>query len=320
MIDMGHRLSIENIEEAYRLIDPVFLDSPQLISRSLSELLGCRVVAKIETINPIRSFKGRGAEYFLIKAADAGEPLVCASAGNFGQGLAYAAAKRDISLTVFAAVSANPLKIDRMKRLGAQVVLQGADFDAAKSHARDYAGRTGGLFVEDGRETAISEGAGTIGLELLRRPAEFDAVVLPLGNGALLGGVGRYVKHVSPGTRIIGVCASGAPSMEISWRTGVTTATESIETIADGIGVRVPVEEALRDLRPVVDEILLVDDDRIIEAMNLAHRDLGVVIEPAGAAGLAAIAAHRGLFGGQMVGTVLCGGNLTEEQIRQWLC
>lgn len=319
-MNLEHRLSIDNIDEAYRLIDPIFLNSPQMISQSLSDILGCRLVIKIETINPIRSFKGRGADYFIQKITDPEEPLICASAGNFGQGLAYAAAKRDISLTVFAAVSANPLKIEKMKSFGAQVILQGADFDAAKVFAREYSKRIGGRFVEDGREAAISEGAGTIGLELARWPDSFDTIVIPLGNGALLGGVGRYLRAASHQTRIIGVCAAGAASMEISWRTEMTTATDTIDTIADGIAVRVPIEEALIDIRPVVDDILLVDDTTIIEAMKLAHRKLGLVVEPAGAAGLAAILTNRSLFAGQQVATVLCGGNITDEQIGSWLC
>lgn len=108
--------------------------------------------------------------------------------------------------------------------------------------------------------------------------------------------------------------------MEISWRTEMTTATDTIDTIADGIAVRVPIEEALIDIRPVVDDILLVDDTAIIEAMKLAHRKLGLVVEPAGAAGLAAILTNRSLFSGQQVATVLCGGNVTDEQIGSWLC
>jgi len=318
-MNSDHRLSIENIEEAYRVIDPDFRDSPQIFSSGLSERTGSRLIVKIETLNPIRSFKGRGADYFVRKVADPKDPLVCASAGNFGQGLAYAAAKRDISLTVFAAATANPLKVERMRSFGAQVIRIGSDFDAAKRHARDYAERTGSRFVEDGREAAISEGAGTIGLELMRRRSKFDALVIPLGNGALLGGVGRYVRAVSPETRIIGVCASGAPSMEISWRGGVLTETPTIDTIADGIGVRVPIREAVEDLKTVVDDILLVDDDRIIEAMRLIHRELGIVIEPAGAAGLAAILSDPGGFADLTIGTVLCGGNLTSQQIQDWL-
>src|SRR5436190_1042473 len=139
------RLSLSRIEEASRVIDPVFRCSPQFTSDALNAQLGLELVCKVETMNPIHSFKGRGADYFVHQlGADSfqtGQPghLVCASAGNFGQGLAYAARKRGSVVTVFAAETANPLKLDQMRKLGAEVVLQGADFDVAKQVAREFA-------------------------------------------------------------------------------------------------------------------------------------------------------------------------------------
>jgi threonine dehydratase len=199
------------------------------------------------------------------------------------------------------------------------VLLSGADFDEAKAAAREFSEREGLPFVEDGREVAIAEGAGTIGLELSRWPKPFDSVLVPLGNGALLAGIGRWIKAVSPQTRVIGVCAEGAPAMERSWRLGHKVATNKADTIADGLAVRVPVDEALDDLRLVVDDILLVDDQTILRAMRMLFRELGVIVEPAGAAGVAAALAHREKFTGQLAATVLCGGNLTEEQVQRWL-
>lgn len=313
------RLSLARIEEASRLIDPVLRCSPQFSSDALNEQLGFELVCKVETLNPIRSFKGRGADYFLHQLGEHRQRLVCASAGNFGQALAYVGRKRGIQTTVFAAETANRLKVDRMRKLGAEVLLCGADFDEAKAAAREFSEREGLLFVEDGREVAIAEGAGTIGLELSRWPKPFDSVLVPLGNGALLAGIGRWIKAVSPQTRVIGVCAEGAPAMERSWRLGQKVATNKADTIADGLAVRVPVDEALDDLRLVVDDILLVDDQTILRAMRMLFRELGVIIEPAGAAGVAAALAHRAKFGGQLAATVLCGGNLTEEQVQRWL-
>lgn len=313
------RLSLARIEEASRVIDPVFRCSPQFSSAGLNDQLGLEMVCKVETLNPIRSFKGRGADYFMHQLAEGNRGLVCASAGNFGQGLAYAARKRNIQLTVFAAETANPLKVERMRKLGAEVTLTGADFDAAKQAARDFAKSENLLFVEDGREVAISEGVGTIGLELSRWPKPFDSVLVPLGNGALLAGIGRWIKAVSPQTRVIGVCATGAPAMALSWRSGRTVVTDNVDTIAEGIAVRVPVEEALDDLRLVVDDILLVEDQTMLRAMRLLFRELGVVVEPAGAAGVAAAIAFQERFVGQIVATVLCGGNLAEQQVQPWL-
>lgn len=312
------RISIERIAQASSMIDPVFLNSPQFEAESLGAHFGCRLVVKVETLNPIRSFKGRGAEF--LTATLAGCPtLACASAGNFGQGMAFAARKRGLHLTVFAAETANPLKIERMRALGAEVRLAGQDFDAAKQAARGFAAEAGARFVEDSRDVETAEGAGTIAIELLRDPQAFDALLVPLGNGALLAGIAHWVKAHQPGVQVIGVSAAGAPAMERSWRSGQIQRFDQMHTIADGIGVRVPVPEALEDLRGVVDDILLVEDAAMLDCMRLAHTHLGLVLEPSGATGLAALQTFGERFRGQRVGAILCGGNLTQAQMRMWL-
>jgi threonine dehydratase len=273
----------------------------------------------VETVNPIRSFKGRGTDFLVSNLSPDTSNLVCASAGNFGQGMAYAARKRNLPLTVFAAESANPLKLRRIRELGAAVRLAGHDFDEAKQHARTFASETGAQFIEDGREPEIAEGAGTIAVELDRWPHKFDFALIPLGNGALLAGIGTWMKATSPATRIIGVCAAGAPSMALSLQRGQPESTDSVSTIADGIAVRVPVPEALSDLATVVDEVLLVDDHALIKAMQLVFQHHGLLVEPAGAAGLAAAITFPGRFRGASVVTPLCGANLTADQIREWL-
>jgi threonine dehydratase len=207
---MNHRLKIENIREAIRLIDPVFLNTPQYYADSLSRLLGTEIVVKVETANPIRSFKGRGAEY-LISKIPRGTKLITASAGNFGQAMAYACGRREMALTVYASVNANPFKLERMRMLGATVVLYGEDFDEAKIEAKRAADASGVRMVEDGFDAETGEGAGTIGLELADWKDSIDAVLLPLGNGALTGGVGRYLKAVRPEIRLIAVQSVGAP-------------------------------------------------------------------------------------------------------------
>ncbi len=315
---MNHRIKLEAIKEASQTVDPVFLNSPQFHLESLSEVLDCELVVKVETLNPIRSFKGRGADYFFVRNPDVKE-VVCASAGNFGQGMAYAARKRGVKQIVFASEKANPLKLERMKYFGADVRLHGEDFDAAKSYGKEYAKQNGLRFVEDSRDTEFTEGAGTMAVELLNYPKPFDTFVVPLGNGAMIAGVARWVKEHSPQTKVIGVCAAGAPAMEKSWRAGKFIQTNSIATIADGIGVRVPVPEALDDIKDLLDDVLLVEDLQTIEAMRLVHQRVGVVLEPSGAVGIAAIMNNKTLFANQRIATILCGGNLTAEQIKQWL-
>lgn len=301
-------LSLEAIARAARDINPVFRNSPQFEAEALGSWLGSRILLKVETANPIRSFKGRGTDFYVRSLTSPPEKLVTASAGNFGQGLAFAARFRGIALDVFAAVNANPLKVARMRELGARVHLAGRDFDDAKDHARAHAEREGVPFVEDGREPAIAEGAGSIGVELAAWPEPITTAVIPLGNGALLGGIGTWLRHASPSTRVIGVCAAGAPAMRDSLRAGKPIETEEARTIADGIGVRVPVPEALVYLAPVVDDVVLVSEDALRQAMAAVEADTGLVAEPAGAAGIAALIEHPSLRAG-LVATPLCGSN-----------
>jgi threonine dehydratase len=314
----AHRVRIERVERAFDVINPVFLHTPQFVCEPLGEALGVRVAIKVETINPIRSFKGRGAD-FLVSQAAAGAPMMCASAGNFGQAMAYACRRRGLALTVYAAMSANPFKVERMRGFGARVVLHGRDFDEAKEEARRVARESGVRFVEDGLDVETAEGAGTIGLEWLAHAERLDALLIPLGNGALFTGVARVMKTRHPGTRMIAVQAAEAPAMIESWRAGRTIERESAGTIADGVAVRVPIEQALRDLEGLIDEAVLVSEPAILDAMRLVHRHAGIVTEPSGALGIAALIENRGAFRGQSVGTILCGGNVTAEQSRSWL-
>jgi len=308
-------LSPLRIDAARERIDPVFLNSPLL----RSDRLALALVAKDETQNPIRSFKGRGTGYYLAEHADETRPLVTASAGNFGQGLAYNSRRHGRSLVVFASVNANPLKIEAMRRFGADVILAGEDFDAAKEAAKRYAAEKQLSFVEDGASAAIAEGAGTIAAELTEHVENIDTMFVPLGNGALAAGVGCWLKSLSPRTKVIAVAAKGAPCMALSYAAGTAVPTAEARTIADGIAVRNPVLSAVEWLRDTVDEIMVVDDDQIIDAMRFAYESWGRLVEPAGAAGLAAILARASGLRGSCVTTILCGANLTPEQIKTWL-
>lgn len=313
-----HRLSIDRIERAHALIDSVFTHSPQLLAEHLGEILGIQLMLKIETLNPIRSFKGRGAD-LLMQGIQSPTRLVCASAGNFGQAMAYAAQKRGIPLTVYAGTAANSYKIERMRKLGAEVILHGDDFDAAKLEARRVAYEEGYRFVEDGADIETLEGAGTIALELLRFAVQPDVLLIPLGNGALFNGISFVMKTYSPSTQLIAVQSEGAPAMIESYRTGETVVHDGVDTIADGIAVRIPVPQALSDMQGMADDTLLVSEGAIIESMKLVLRHVGLVAEPAAVVGIAALLENAGMFEGKTVGTVICGGNLTAEQMERWL-
>jgi threonine dehydratase len=312
-------LSPRRIASAVGLIDSVFRNSPQFEVRTLSAHLGCRLVVKIETLNPIRSFKARGAQ-FLVAQLPERSGLVCATSGNFGQGMAYAARKRDMQLTVFANESLNALKLESMRAMGADVRTVGHRPVDADQGAETFAAETGARLIEDGGEAAIAEGAGTIALEMLRWPEPFDDIVAPLGDGSLLAGIGCWVKSAGYGTRVVGVCANGSPAMERSLREGTVVMVPEPQTIADGLAIETPRARAIFDLAGTIDDVLMVEDAALVDAMRMAHRDLGVVLEPSGAAALAGVLSHRHRFEGRLVGVVLTGGNVTSQQMSSWLC
>jgi threonine dehydratase len=312
----ARRLTTAGIARAVQGISPVFLQTPLVQHDDVDVWLGARVALKVESLGPLRSFKGRGGDWFMRQRSSKG-PVCAASAGNFGQALAWAARAAGESCTIFASIHASPLKLARMRALGSTVIQEGADFDAAKDAARAYALAHAIEFVEDGEALAISEGAGTIAVELANA-VTLDTLLVPLGNGALLAGVATWMKAVAPSTRIIGVVADGAPAM-MRALTGIQVdLTIPVTTIADGIAVRVPVKAAVDDLRALTDDLVAVREDAIVAAIRGLISHAGLVIEPAGAVGVAAmLSAPHGTYGDR-VGTILCGGNVTTEQLSGW--
>jgi len=305
-LDLGQRdidLSPSRIEAACARIDPVFLGTPQFVDEGLSAQLGREVVVKVETLNPIGSFKGRGT-WLLAEKLDPGRTWVCATAGNFGQGLAYAARARGAKVHVFAEAGAPPFKVERMRALGAQVVVAERSGVAAREFvAADPEAR---ILVVDGQDPAIAEGAGTIGVEL-ESLAPFDTVLVQIGDGALISGVACWLTHRFPETRVVGVCASGAPAMAHSFEAGAPVAMEGDGTIATALAITEPVPESVARVTQVVDEIVLVNDDDLRSAMGLIAERLGVLVEPAGAAGLAALRRHAEQLPGKRVAVILTG-------------
>jgi threonine dehydratase len=287
---MSDHLSLARIEEAARVIDPLFRGSPQFVDPQLCAALGREVIVKVETVNPLGSFKGRGADFF-VRDLEPGGRLVCSTGGNFGQALAYAGRRRGFPVDVFVSGALDEGKLARIRALATEVfVIEGDEERAGEAGREHAAAQPGARFVEDGREPAISEGAGTIGIELLAA-GPIDTLVIQVGDGALIGGVARWVKEQSPSTRVIGVCASGSPAMYLSWREGRAVAAPA-DTIASALAVARPVPESVARLRPLIDEFVMVEDADMIEAMQIAAHTLGTLLEPAGAAGIAAIQRH----------------------------
>jgi threonine dehydratase len=286
---------------------------------SLDAALGCTLTLKVETLNPIRSFKGRGTEALFAALKQKPKSVVATSTGNFGQGVSRAAARRGIAATILAPEGANPLKLAAMERLGGTVRLVPAAEGDGKETAARLAKETGAMLIEDGAHREIAAGAGVIALELTEAGVVPEVLVIQLGDGALAAGIGSWLRARSPKTRIVGVVASGAPAMMHSLAQGRVIETARVETIADGMAIRAPIAASVEMLKHCIDDVVAVDDSAIVEAAQLLLRATGVLVEPSGAAGIAAIATHRDRFAGRSIAGVLTGSNLAPEFQRQLL-
>jgi threonine dehydratase len=315
------RLDLGRIHDARTQIAPLFRDTPQYECEALGEVLGCRLVLKVETLNPVRSFKGRGTETVLTRLHEAGrtDAVVCASAGNLGQALAFSARLRGAGVSVVASSSANPLKIERMRALGADVLLVDGGIEEALEGAARLATATGAFLVQDSLDIGTCEGAATIGLELADLPVELDAVLVSLGAGAMASGVGFALKSSRPGTEVVCVQPEKAPAMTLALRAGRPVEVGAPDTIADGVAGRYVIPEVLDDLSEVVDDAVLVTEGGIVEAMRLLHVHAGLVVEPAAALGVAAILEGAGRFDGRTVATILCGSNVSPADFDRWV-
>ena len=317
---MKTRLDTARIRAARRMIDPIFLDTPLYRCDALEPGLGCTVSIKLETANPVRSFKARGTEVVASLLADNGSgAVVCASAGNLGQALAWSGRSRGLDVTVVASRSATAAKLDRIRALGARLELVDGDFDLARERAAAVARHDGIRLVEDSLDLETCEGAATIGLELVEAAPSFDTVLIALGGGALATGVGHVVKDLAPEVEVICVQPLGAPAMTHSWHRRRVVTTDSTNTIADGVAGRRPIPAVLDDLLLVADDAVLVQEASIIAGMRLLFEHAGLVVEPSGALGIAAILEDRERFAGKHVVTIVCGGNVDADAYHRWV-
>jgi threonine dehydratase len=313
------RLDTARIRAARRVIDPVFLDTPLYRCEALEPGLGCAVSIKLETANPVRSFKGRGTEVVASLLADNGSrAVVCASAGNLGQALAWSGRGRGLDVTVVASRFAPAVKLDRIRALDARLELVDGDFDMARERAAAVARYQGIRLVEDSLDIETCEGAATIGLELAAVPS-FDAVLIALGGGALATGVGHVVKALAPGVEVICIQPLGAPAMTYSWRQRRIVTTDSTSTIADGVAGRCPIPVVLDDLLLVADDAVLVQEMSIIAGMRMLLDHAGLVVEPSAALGIAAILEDRDRFAGRHVVIIVCGSNVDLDAYHRWV-
>lgn len=314
------RLDTARIRAARRVIDPVFLDTPLYRCEALEPGLGCTVSIKLETANPVRSFKARGTEVVASLLADsASRAAVCASAGNLGQALAWSGRGRELDVTVVASRFATRAKLDRIRALGAGLELVDGDHEMARERAAAIARYDSIRLVEDSLDIETCEGAATIGLELVDTAPSFDTVLIALGGGALATGVGHVVKALAPEVEVICVQPLGAPALTRSWRQRRVVTTDSTNTIADGVAGRRPIPAVLNDLLLVADDAVLVQEASITAGMRMLLDHAGLVVEPSAALGIAAILEDRDRFVGRHVVTIVCGSNVDVDAYHRWV-
>lgn len=281
-------------------------------SRTFSRLAGCQVYFKTENLQYTGSFKARGAlnKLFAMNAKERSRGVVTASAGNHGQGVAYSAKLLNVPATIVMPLGAPLAKVTAVKEYGAQTELHGASYDDAHSYASSKAVETGRVYVHAFDDPLVIAGQGVVALEMLEQQPDLDVLVVPVGGGGLLAGVAVVARALRPGLRLIGVQAAGAGAFADSFRSGKVTRTEQVTTIADGIAVKQPGELTFQIIRELVDDMVVVEDEAISRAIVLLIERSKLVVEGAGAVGLAALLERKISHKGGRVGLLLSGGNI----------
>ncbi len=295
--------------------------TPFEMSKSFSDMSGSCVYLKLENLQKTGSFKVRGAYNKISNLTDEEKlrGVLCASAGNHAQGVAYAASKLHVRSKVFMPIFAPPLKVIATRSYGADVELVGETFDDAFSAAMDYAEQSGATFVHPFNDPHIIAGAGTLGLELFEQFREMEYVLVPIGGGGLISGVAIALKNMNPNIRIIGVEAEGAASMRASISSGELKPLVSANTIADGIAVKACGNLTYEAVKKYVDDIVTVSDAEIARTTYILLQRAKILAEPSGVAALAAVLYKKLDMQGKSVVPIISGGNINMSILEQIL-
>jgi threonine dehydratase len=306
-------LSASEIVRARELLKGITMNHPLQFSRTFSDAAGCSVYLKPECLQKNGSHKIRGAYYMLsVLPKEEREKGVCTfSAGNWAQGVAYAGSLMRCPVTVVMPEKANPKKIEATRGYGGEVILFGRDSNELFQKAQELAKERGAYFVDPLENPLLIVGLGTLGLEMLEDEPDLEAVVVPLGGGGLIAGIATAVKGRKPDVKVYGVQPHGADAMARSLKEGRAVELDRVETIADGLAVKKPNEKTFKIIQKKVDGVVTVSDGEIREAIFLLLERAKLVVEPAGAASLAAVLSRRiPDLSGRKVAVLLTGGNI----------
>lgn len=311
--------SISTIREARQFLARYFGVTRLVAAPFLSERVGKRVYLKLEMELPTGSFKVRGGLWGLAAALKKGnvEEVVASSTGNHGAAVAYAGKLLGVKSRIFLPSGSNPVKRGRIASLGAEIVESGgADLAAAFGLAAEYAKRPGVYFLNDATDADLPAGPATIGCEILEQLPSVGSIVVPMGDTALIRGIAAAVKQLAPQVKMIGVQAERAPAYYLSWKENKVVGTETCDTIADGLATRTPDEANVRDVRQLVDEVVLVSEEQMLRGIEILLAEEHVLAEPAGAASTAALLRGGADFAENVV-LMVSGANISRTVLKR---
>jgi len=306
-------LNIDKIYKARQRVKDIIVDTPLSYAPLLSNESGCEVFLKKENLQVTGAFKIRGAYNKIASLTDAKRVcgVVAASAGNHAQGVAMSASKFNIRAVIVMPESTPLTKVNGVKYFGAEVILAGSNYDEAYAYAKTYGEENSLTFVHPFEDEEVIAGQGTVALDILDKCSDFDAIVVPVGGGGLISGMASAIKSINPKIEVIGISASGAPALKNSFDLGYAVDSISVRTIADGIAVRDTSTITLEYMLKNVDKFISVDDEEIASAILFLLEKQKLVVEGAGAVGVAALL-HNKLehLKDKKVAVVLSGGNM----------
>ena len=309
-------ITLADVLEARRRISPHLRATPLYPYAGLDELLGAEVWVKHENHQPVGAFKVRGGINLVSQLGEEERRrgLIAASTGNHGQSIAYAARLHGVVARICVPENANPVKVAAMRALGAELIEHGPDYDAAREHCERLAAEHGYRYVHSGNEPLLIAGVGTETLEIVEELPDIDAIIVPIGGGSGAAGSCIVAKGIRPGIEVIGVQSEAAPAAFRSWQARALLDDEN-RTYAEGLSTRTPFELPQQILWEHLDEFVLVAEDEIRQANRLMIEHTRNLVEPAGAAPLAAALKLRDRLSGKRIALVLSGGNISPAQL-----
>lgn len=314
-----HRI---DVPAAYETLKNVVLKTPLQYHRKLSEKYQCEIYLKREDLQVVRSYKLRGA-YNLINSlseAQRKQGVVCASAGNHAQGVAFSCRQLDIRASIYMPSITPKQKINQVRMFGGdniEIILIGDTFDECQKHALKFSEESNKTFIPPFDNIKVIEGQGTVGKEILDELSNIDFIFLPIGGGGLCAGVGSYFKTYSPQTQVIGVEPAGAPSMKEALKAGKPVRIENIQRFVDGAAVQRVGDLTFSICKDIIRDMLLVPEGKVSTTILQLYNEDAIVAEPAGALSIAALAQYAGLLKGKRVVCVLSGGNNDIDRMQE---